>query len=120
MRIYYSDGEDPMLLDTRANLRKLGADLLAFLESTVATAAFSADVGGVADPYDELLLGLRLQKINAAVSLQLTPDRWLLLSGEHDQLAQCSRKFLVKEEDGHVHLYTGPVSLIIESESQEY
>jgi len=119
MRIYYSSGSDPMLLDTRANLHKLGAELFAYLQSTATAAAFAADVDGAADPYDELLPGLRLQKTNAKVSLSLAPDRWLMLSGKPDELALCSERFFVQEEDGHVHLYTGPVSLIIESDSRE-
>jgi hypothetical protein len=117
MRIYYSSGQDPMLLDTRAGLHKLGADLLAFLSSKATTAIFSADVDGAAAPYSELLPGLRLEKVHTATTLSLAPDRWLSLSGESDELALCAQRFLVKEENGHVHLYTGPVSLIIESES---
>jgi hypothetical protein len=50
-------------------------------------------------------------------SLILGPDRWLVLAGASSKLEECVKRFLVEEEDGHTHLYTAPIALIIESDS---
>jgi hypothetical protein len=118
MRIFFSpDGSDPMLLDTKPRLHALHGELQAFLLSTADTAEFSAQTDRSPEPYQEFLGGLRLVKAEGRARLTLGDDRWLTLQGSPAELAECIKRFLIKEEDGHTHLYTAPVSLIIESDS---
>ena len=118
MRIFYSpDGSDPMLLDTKAGLWALHEKLQGFLSSPVASAQFAAEIDRSPDPYDEFLPGLRLRKGEGAARLTLDADRWLTLEGSAAELADCVKRFLIKQENGHTHLYTTPVSLIIEADS---
>jgi hypothetical protein len=118
MRIFYSaDGSDPMLLDTKAGLHALYDKLKAFVASSEATAEFVAATDRSPQPYEEFLRGLRLSKTAGATRLTLGADRWLALEGSPSALEDCIRRFLVKEENGHQHLYTVPISLIIESDS---
>ncbi len=118
MRIFFSrDGSDPMLLDTKAGLRALHDRLVAFLRSSASSAEFGAETDHSPEPYEEFLLGLRLLKTQETTRLTIGTDRWLTLEGSPADLGECVRRFLVKENDGHTHLYTAPVSLIIEADS---
>ena len=118
MRIFFSpNGSDPMLLDTKAGLHALHRDLRLFLASSSTSGAFPADTAGSPEPYAEFLHGLRLSKGAGEARLTLAPDRWLVLEGSISELERCARKFLIEGEDAHTHLYTAPVSLIIEAES---
>jgi hypothetical protein len=118
MRIFFSrDGSDPMLLDTKAGLHALHDKLVAFLRSPASSAEFAAETDHSPEPYEEFLLGLRLLKAQGAARLTIGADRWLALEGSPTDLGDCIRRFLVKEDDGHTHLHTAPVSLIIEADS---
>lgn len=118
MHIFYSrDGSDPMLIDTKTGLHALHGKLTAFLRSSEQSAVFAAETNRGPEPYEELLPGLRLLKTQGAARLTIGADRWLALEGSPTDLGDCVRKFLVKEDNGHAHLYTAPVSLIIESDS---
>jgi hypothetical protein len=118
MRIFYSPGgSDPMLLDTKAGLHALHDKLKAFVASSESTVEFAAATDRSPDPYKEFLRGLRLSKTEGATRLTLGADRWLVLEGSPTALEGCIRQFLVKEENGHQHLYTAPFSLIIEADS---
>jgi hypothetical protein len=118
MRIFFSpDGSDPMLLDTKAGLHALHQELRVFLGSPVTFAAFPAVTIGSPAPYAEFLGGFRVIKTIGEARLTVASDRWLVLEGSIAELEKCVREFPIEEEDGHCHLYTAPVSLIIESES---
>jgi hypothetical protein len=118
MRIFFSpDGSDPMLLDTQEKLHALHDKLKAFLVSTTSSAEFAADTDRSPEPYKEFLRGLRVIKAQGATRLTLGADRWLTLEGSPPELSDCLRQFLVKQDYGHTHLYTAPVSLIIEADS---
>jgi len=106
-----------MLLDTQAALKAIHQELRAFLASSAKTADFPAATDGSPEPYSEFLCGLRLIKGAGEARLTLGSDRWLVLEGSVVELGECASKFLVEEEDGHTHLYTTPVSLIIEADS---
>ena len=106
-----------MLMDTKVGLHALHKELRLFLASSSTSGAFAADTAGNPEPYAEFLHGLRLIKGVGEARLTLAPDRWLVLEGSISELEKCARKFLIEEEDAHAHLYTAPVSLIIESES---
>jgi len=119
MNIFFSpDGSDPMLLDTKAGLHAIHRELRVFLGSSAITAALPAATDGSPEPYAEFLCGLRLIKGAGEARLTLGSDRWLVLEGSSAELEKCADKFLVEDEDGHTHLYTTPVSLIIESDSE--
>jgi hypothetical protein len=118
MRIFFSpDGSDPMLLDTKAGLHALNQELRVFLSSSLTSAVFPAATIGSPEPYAEFLGGLRVIKTIGEARLTVASDRWLVLEGSIAELEKCVAKFLIEEEDGHCHLYTAPVSLIVESES---
>jgi hypothetical protein len=118
MRIFFSpDGGDPTLLDTQAGLHALYDKVKAFLISTASSAEFAAHTDRSPEPYKEFLLGLRVTKAQGATRLTLGTDRWLTLEGSPAELAECARQFLINQDDGHTHLHTAPVSLIIEADS---
>lgn len=118
MRIFFSpDGSDPMLLDTCGGLHELHRDIQAFLNSTEQHAIFSAVTDGSPEPYREFLRGIRISKGFGEVQLTIDDDRWLILAGGVVELETCANKFLVEIENGHTHLYTVSVSLIIESDA---
>jgi hypothetical protein len=118
MRIFFSpDGSDPMLLDTKAGLHTLHEQLRAFLASSASSVELVAEMDRSPAPYEEFLGGLRLLKTNGDLRLTLGSDRWLTLEGPSAELAECAKRFLAKDEQGHTHLYTTPISLIIESDS---
>jgi hypothetical protein len=118
MHIFFTpDVGDPMLLDTKAAFRALHERLRAFLQSSEEVAAFAADTDGNPAPYSQFLLGLRLKKRPGPAELTLSPDGWLVLEGSSAELEECCAKFLFDEENDHAHLYTKPVSLIIEADN---
>lgn len=117
MRIFCSNsGGDPMLLDTEQGLKELHSRLLLFVDGCTTEAEFPALTHGSPDPYNEFLPGIRLIKTSGAVQLEMADDRWLELSGPGAELRSCASKFVVSEEQGHRHLYTCPISLIIEAD----
>jgi len=118
MRILFTaDGSDPMLMDTLSGLHALHADLEKFLKSHEPFADFPAAMDRNPAPYQEFLRGLRLIRGAGEPRLTLGPDRWLVLTGATEKLEECAKQFLAEEENGHTHLYTAPMSLIIESDS---
>ena len=106
-----------MLLDTEQGLRDLHSRLLLFVDGGTTEAEFPALTHASPDPYDEFLPGLRLIKTSSEARLDVANDRWLELSGSSTELRECAKKFVVSEEQGHRHLYTSPLSLIIEADN---
>ena len=118
MRIFFTpDGSDPMLLDTKEGLHVIHHELRTFLSSSETSAAFPAATDGSPEPYAQFLCGLRVVKDAGDARLTLSSDGWLVLQGASAELEECANNFLVQQEHGHTHLYTTPVSLIIESDS---
>jgi hypothetical protein len=128
MRIYFSDGQDPMLLDSLAGMKTLHEQLVRFIESDETVLTLAADHSGLPRPYSRLLLGFQIRKAVGPIRLELTPQRWLSLSGSKENLARYVAFFQFDDsEEGahhhpeHVHidgyLAPGSMSLIIEVDS---
>lgn len=128
MRIYFSDGQDPMLLDSLAGMNALHEQLRRFVESDETVLTLPADHAGPAAPYSQLLVGLQIRKTMGPISLELTKQRWLSLSGSTENLARYVAHFQFddSEEGAHHHpeneqidgyLTPGTMSLIIEVDS---
>src|SRR5436309_1065073 len=62
MRIYFTDGQYPMLLDSLAGMNALHDRLQDFLISKDPILSLPADRSGPSAPYSELLAGLELRK----------------------------------------------------------
>jgi hypothetical protein len=105
MRIYFSPGQDPMLLDSRVGMSRLHHDLQGFAESEETTLSVAADQAGSSEPYSELLGGLEVQKRDGPMRLSLTDRRWLSLTGNSEKLSQYfdSFRFTEDEEAAHHH-----------------
>jgi len=128
MRIYFSIGQDPMLLDSLVAMNALHDRLRGFVASTQTVLALPADQSGTAAPYAELLAGIELRKGDGPLDLRLTPQRWLSLSGSQENLARYVEffRFDDDEEGAHHHpehansagyIAPGTMSLIIEVDS---
>jgi hypothetical protein len=125
MRIFYSAGSDPMLLDTGAKLNELHQTLVKFLMSSLIEISLPAEVTQSPAPYQESLNGLRVQKSQGSIVLHLSQDRWLELAGSKDNLAKYVSHFHFQEpEDGDHHhpdhasyMAAGSLGLVIEADS---
>jgi hypothetical protein len=93
MRIFYSAGSDPTVLDTRARLNTLHQQLSKFFASGATEVAIRAEVTHSAPPNQELLKGLRVRKTRGRIELCLTEDRWLELTGSEANLAKYASYF---------------------------
>ena len=119
VRIFFNKSSgDPMLLETEVGLRELHSALVAFLASSNVTAEFAAQTILDPAPYTEFLGGIRIAKSSGQARLSIGADRWLFLEGSTAALAQCVARFQVRAKNGHSHLYTNPISLIIEADDE--
>jgi hypothetical protein len=113
MRIYHAPTGAPMLIDAASGLHALAQKIETFAASASALANFAAEVGDTAEPYDEMLLGLRVTK-GSGQQLTISDDRWLELIASPEKI-QSFASLLREPTDGdHRHLYSKPVSLIVE------
>lgn len=128
MKIYFSPGQDPMLLDSLEGMNAIYDKLQSFLSSPATSLYLEASQRGGPEPYGELLLGLEIQKRDGPINLSLTSARRLHLVGSHDNLARYFGffKFREDEQDTHHHpeyvrvanyIAKGTMSLIIETDS---
>jgi hypothetical protein len=117
MRIFYSsNGVDPILLDQEERLHWL-ADALRAMVAVGEGKTFPADVGRSPAPYDEVLRGLRVRKLNAgATACHIAEDRWLDLQISDADLDQLCRNLIQLQDGSHTHLYATPISIIFEAE----
>jgi hypothetical protein len=88
MRIYFTDGQDPMLLDSLDGMGALHERLQRFAGSDEPALSLAADQSGTPAPYAELLAGLKIRKSAGPIHLRLTDQRWLFLSGSQDNSAR--------------------------------
>jgi hypothetical protein len=114
MMIFYSDGGDPMLLDSAAGLRDLHAQIKGFVDSVTVNKSLAANPLGGPEPYAEFLLGLRMTKTDASHALSISADRWIEHSAPVLELRRFAEKFLMLNGE-HRHWYSTPASLIIEA-----
>jgi len=105
-----------MLLDSVQGLRELHKQFECFLTSPDDEASFEAITNSAPAPYDELLSGLRVRKIEGSNELAFSKDRWLVLSASPKVLSDFSKNLLVQKDGDHNHWYSRPVSLIIEAD----
>ena len=129
MRIYYSAGSDPMILDSITGLNELHARLQSFLASEQRAIRWSADVSGSAEPYAELLPALEIEKIEGPIFAFLSSDRALKITGGVENLVVYAEAFRFRddEEGSHHHpeyvkrtgyINPGTLSIIIEADSE--
>lgn len=99
-----------MLLNTLREMNELHDRLTDFLTSNETTLSLEADQYGGAQPYDELLRGLHIEKGQGPINLSVTGTRWLALSGSVENLkVYCGHfRFEEAEESEHHHPEHGP------------
>lgn len=115
MLIFYSKDSEPMLLDSVSGLSELAQKVFLFSSSDLKQANFPAKIGNP-EPYECCLNGLRINKTLSANKLTLEPDGWLVLSAPENEIAEFSKKLMVKIDNDHVHWHSSPLSLIIEAD----
>ena len=113
MRIYNAPTGDPMLIDAASGLSSLAQQVEAFAASASPLANFAAEICDTAEPYDEMLLGLRLKK-GSGQQLTISDDRWLELSASQAEIRAFAALLREPAAGDHRHLYCKPVSLIVE------
>jgi hypothetical protein len=117
MRIFYSSSSgDPMLLDREEGLHRLADELRAMVADRDGR-TFAADIGGTPVPYDELLQGLRVRRLDAGpTECHVAEDRWLDLQISDADVDQLCRDLERLRNGAHTHLYSNPISLIFEAD----
>src|SRR5215469_718058 len=105
MRIYFSEKQAPMLLDAFKGMNELYSKLNDFLASGAGSISIEADQYGDAEPYNELLRGLHIEKNQGPISLTITETRWLSLTGSPENLKRYASHFHFEddEEGSHHH-----------------
>jgi hypothetical protein len=129
MRIYYSVGSDPVILDTVQGLNKIHDSLTSFISSTERALCLEADVSGGSGPYNELLCGLEIEKSKGAIFVYVTEQRYLKITGSVENLRRYTDLFQFTEgEESHHHpeyvdvpgyIRPGTLSVIIEADTGE-
>jgi hypothetical protein len=130
MKIYFSPGSDPMLLESLEGMNSLHEKLIAFLASSENSIALPASSLGSPEPYQELLGGLEVLKGEGPLSLSLTPKRWLRLAGAPQHLAHYLSFFHFEESEEGCHhhreyvevegyIAQGSISLLLEVDSEQ-
>ena len=102
-----------MLIDAARGLQALARQIEMFAASSSVFATFAAETADSPAPYAELLLGLRVQK-GSRQQLTVSDDRWLELSASPAHLQSLATLLREPADGDHRHLYSKPVSLIIE------
>jgi hypothetical protein len=130
MRIYYSVGSDPVILDSILGLNNIYDSLKGFMLSAERILCLAADASGSPGLYNELLCGLEIEKSEGAVFVYVTPQRYLRIIGSVENLRIYIDffRFAEGEESHHHHPeyvevpgYIRPdtLSLIIEADAEE-
>ena len=131
MRIYFSQGSDPMITGTVAELNTIASKLDAFLATAATEITVPASTAGSAGPYNSLLPGLRLTRRPGPIMVTVEPSIGLAVAGSADNLAKwCSHfRFAPGANDGdhhhpdHIHkpgyLQAGTLSVIIEVHEED-
>lgn len=128
MRIFHSQGNDPMLLGSRAQLGRLHDTIRVFLSSSSFDLELPAKQDGEPAPYEAFLPGLRIRKTTGPIVLSQLPSSWLALEGSVENLVRYASYFYFRpeEESGHHHpencdvpgyVSQSSMNLIIEADS---
>jgi hypothetical protein len=104
MRIFYSTGSDPMILDSVDNLNEIYKQLVEFTESEKKIIKLLAIVRGNPEPYSEFLPYIELSKTEGKILVKFTKDRGLVITGSTENLIKYIEAFrFSSEEDGNHH-----------------
>lgn len=104
MYIFYSNVSDPMILDSVENLNALHDALVRFLESEEGRLKVEETTSGSPEPYDELLAYIEARKAEGKISVALSNERGLVISGATEHLSKYVEAFeFGADEDGNHH-----------------
>jgi hypothetical protein len=104
MRIYYSPGQDPMVLDSLHGMDAVHARLRHFLASGECAVLIEAQCSGSSAPYDEFLCALAFEVSDGPISVSISPERRLKIHGSRENLATYASYFHFGEfEEGATH-----------------
>jgi len=128
MKIYFSPGQDPVLLDSLKGMNTIHDKLQGFLSSPSKSIYIEASQRSGPEPYDELLAGLEIHRSDGPINLSLAGNRRLHLIGSRDNLSRYFNffKFREDEQDTHHHpeyvrvdnyIAKETMSLIVETDS---
>ena len=129
MRVYFSEGSDPMILDSLDGLNTLYDRLLSFLESDDDLLRIDAEMEGDAGAYDERLPALEVAKAQGPIMVTLSSARVLTIAGGVENLSVYAQgfQFRANEEGNHHHpelikrddfLMPGTMSIVVEADSE--
>ncbi len=114
IRIFNSNDGDPMILLTSNGLKEFMKKVNDFIESDNSSILFTTETFGTPSPYDEFLNGLKITKCKGDSSLMLNDDNWLDLSVKKEEIKEVNLNLSFLNDGDHEHLYSNPMSLIIE------
>ena len=104
MKIFYSSGSDPMLLDSVEGLNSLHKSLNEFIESGSRLKRFEAVRTGSPEPYQTFLPYFEVEVNDGPVKVEFGNENGLRLIGNRELLEKCIKAFRFKEnEDGQHH-----------------
>jgi len=92
-----------MLINAFKEMNELHEKLKSFLTSRELTLSLEANQYGGAEPYDELLRGLHVEKSQGPVNLSITETHWLSLNGSVENLMTYVGYFYFEKDSGHHH-----------------
>ena len=128
MHIYYSEGSDPMILDSLDGMNGLYDQVMSFLQSDQRMLRIDADDKGDSGPYDERLAAFEFRKSDGPIMLSLSSSGILSAVGSVENLLIYAQSFRFSndEEGNHHHpeyvdreryMMPGTMSLIVEVNS---
>ncbi|MEW6078547.1 MAG: hypothetical protein AB1724_12090 [Thermodesulfobacteriota bacterium] len=105
MRIFYSQGSDPLIAASRSEMRAVSSALSDFLISEKDELYIAADANESAEPYQVLLKGLRLVKDRVPICISIEAEGELKVEGEVSELMLWVKAFHFPESaaDGDHH-----------------
>ncbi len=131
MKIYFSEGSDPMITGSLVELNELAEKLQAFVVSRATEFVKLASTLENPAPYNALLHALRITKQNSPIKISIEPNHELSVVGSAENLAFWVSHFRFSDTSqggDHHHpesysragyIQTGSLSTIIEIEDAE-
>ena len=129
MRIYFSTGFDPMIVNSILGFNEIHERLREFLASESRSISLSANISGRAEPYEIFLGGLEIEKTQGPIHVSLSGTQTLKITGGIENLRIYTDFFRFREdEDGSHHhpeyvrrvgyIAPGTLSVIIEADDE--
>lgn len=105
MRVYFSEGSDPMITDSVDGLHSLAAKTGDFLNSHDERLVLQADTSGSPSPYDALLPRVELEKSHGPIFVSLSSQKGLCIVGSPENLRVWCNHFVFPSSavDGDHH-----------------